>query len=260
MKNILGKAAVAKIHAAITSLFERARVRFFGAKKSREPKRLAISFGRPAEHRENLSLPGIFNAAAAAERMKPNEQLRESLLRIADGYLTVQEEHAKTQVVNAVQSFLLDAEQNKKKTDVKTVLGGELADIMGKVTENVKRIVDTESTKARNSGTIDAVSKIALGLGISDPTVAFIVVRDRFLCDECKRLHLLDDGTTPRVYKLSEVSHGYHKRGSDTPSIAGLHPHCRCSMVSILPGYGFDGGGSIKYISYGHDEYAKQRG
>jgi hypothetical protein len=74
----------------------------------------------------------------------------------------------------------------------------------------------------------------------------------------CRRLHLLDNGKTPRVYKLSEVGHGYHKKGQDDPKLGGLHPHCRCTLVTLMPGFGFDKAGMVKYISRTHDEWAKQ--
>jgi hypothetical protein len=48
-------------------------------------------------------------------------------------------------------------------------------------------------------------------------------------------------GTSP------SLGHGYHKKGEPNPKVGGLHPHCRCTMVTLMPGYGFDAGGMIKF-------------
>lgn len=251
---VLGRKAVRAIHSAVSGLFARAKARFLG----REYGPKEISFGaRPIEHRHDLSLPAIFDASSRSEGMRPNPEVKETLMRVAAGYLDAHEALAKVKVVNAVQSFLNDAAAQGTNTDVKTVLGGQLADLMGKVTTDVKRIVDTESTRARNAGTLDAVTKINTIAGVSDPLVYFVVVRDGLLCSECKRLHLRPDGR-PRVWRLSQVGHGYHKRGDPNPKVSGLHPHCRCSLVTILKGYGFDAAGKLTYIGPDHDEAAWQ--
>jgi hypothetical protein len=141
---------------------------------------------------------------------------------------------------------------------METVLGGELAGLWGKVTADVTRIVDTEATGARNLGTAEGIVKVAASAGESDPNVFFVVVRDLALCDECERLHLLKDSPVPRVWKLSQIASGYHKRGDASPSMGGLHPHCRCTLAYLSRGYGFDGDGGVKFIAFDHDEFARQ--
>jgi hypothetical protein len=86
----------------------------------------------------------------------------------------------------------------------------------------------------------------------------FVPVKDKFLCDECKSIHLLEDGVTPRVFKESEISHDYHKRGETSPSFHNLHPHCRCSLSVTLDGFGFDGNGRVTWIDSAHREYDYQ--
>ena len=68
----------------------------------------------------------------------------------------------------------------------------------------------------------------------------------------------MSDGKTPRVWKLDELSHGYNKKGEDSPSIGGLHPHCRCTLVTLMPGYGFSAGGFVQYKKAGYSEYNAQ--
>jgi hypothetical protein len=114
-----------------------------------------------------------------------------------------------------------------------------LDDVMKEMATHVEAIVDTEASNARNVSLMDGIVRINAARGIDDPVVYFVVVRDNVTCDECIKLHLLKDKRTPRVWKLSEVGQGYHKRGDDHPKIGGLHPHCRCTMVTLLPGFGF---------------------
>ncbi len=252
MRIFLGKQAIAGIHKAIDTLFEKARVRFLGPGFSFGPKTIAF------HTKPDLSLPGLFQHASRLNGFEPNQKLEESVLNTAKGYLDAHQQLAKTKVVHAVQSFLNNAELKKVKTNVETVLGGELIQVMGKVTQDVKKIFMTEPTRAINAGSIDAISKIAGITNTDDPLVYFVVVRDNTLCPECKRLHLMEDGVTPRVWKLSEVNTGYHKKGEESPSMSGLHPHCRCRIASVVTGFGFKNG-KISYISPGFNAWEAQR-
>jgi hypothetical protein len=203
------------------------------------------------------SLPGLYRQAAAEEASKANETTLHGMMKIAEGYLDAERERTKARVLHAVQAYVHtdpDAEE-----DLDEVLGNVLAPIWEEATAAIVKTVDTSATTARNMGTLDGVEQIAAAQGQDDPYVFFVVVRDNDLCEECKRVHHLPDGRTPRVFKLSEVSSGYHKRGDDTPSVSGLHPHCRCSLTSMAKGYGFDAAGFIKFIDLDHDEYAAQR-
>ena len=124
----------------------------------------------------------------------------------------------------------------------------------------MKRIVETEATHTRNVGVLEGISRVNAAAGIEDAHIFFVVVRDSDLCSECKRLHLMEDGKTPRLYRLSEVGAGYHKKGQDDPKIGGLHPNCRCSITTLMPGYGFNSAGLVVYKSRGWDELKHQRG
>lgn len=259
MNFFLGKGAIKAIHDAIGSLFTRAKVRFLG--KSYGPKRLVISATtNPVGYRHDLSLPGIFESSCRIEGMAPRDILREHIVQTAEAYLDATEAKAQAQVIHAVKSFITDAELKGVEVDPHVVLGGELSEIMRKVKGDVERIVATETTRARNLGTVDSITKVNTLIGVPDPIVCFIPVKDQFLCDECKRVHLMPDGVTPRVYRLSEVSAGYHKKGTDTPCMSGLHPRCRCTCVTILPGYGFGKDGKVTYITHGYDIFKEQRG
>lgn len=206
-----------------------------------------------------VSLPSLFEAASAEERVRADARLLEGLLDIADGYIEAQRNQTKARTVKAVEAWLNEAQAEGVKTDLQTVLGGELEQVFGKVTSDMHRIVATEATAARNTGTLDGIVRVNASQGIEDPIVYFVVVRDDSLCAECKRLHLLDDETTPRLWYLSELRHSYHKKGDDAPSLNGEHPHCRCSLVTLMPGYGFDGSGMVEFVAVDHDEMKVQR-
>jgi hypothetical protein len=250
-KTTLGKGAVKIIHAAIDRLFDRLKARVLGG--SWTDKRVYVGVI------PDLTLAGLFRQASIEERNRPNIELLESLLRTADGYIDAQRIATKTKIVHAVESALREAEHKGVDHNMEDALSVELSNVWQGATEGVKKIVDTEATHVRNTGTLDGILKVNAASGIEDPAVFFIVVRDDHLCEECRRLHLLPSGK-PRVWRLSQLGHGYHKRGDESPKIGGLHPHCRCSLGTLLPSYGFDESGMIAYIGPGHDEYKSQHG
>jgi hypothetical protein len=252
----LSRQSVSTIHRAVETVFNRIKSRVLGPDylSSREAK--TIGFG----HREYFSLPGLYQRAAAEEGTTANDTALDGFARITEAYLDAERERAKARVTGAVDSWLRNTYSKKVKTNLETVLEGELARVWGQVTSEVNKIVDSQATTASNLGTLEGIVKVNAASGISDPTMFFIIVRDGHVCDECTRIHLLPNGVTPRAWKLSEISAGHHKRGEDSPSMCGLHPSCRCRPATLLPGYGFNGAGKITYISPGWDEYAAQRG
>lgn len=250
----LTPAAIAAIEAAVDKIFARAKARFSGRVPPNTAKGLILSL------KPHLSIPGLFKLAAKTEGTPANEDLLHGVVKIGMTYLDATQAKAKAKTIQEVQAFITDAHNNGIDTDVETVLGGAIADLWGTVTSDIKRIMETESTIARNVSLMDSITKVNLSAGINDPLVYFVVVRDQTLCSECKRLHVQPDGVTPRVWRMSELGAGYHKKGQPNPKIGGLHPNCRCILLTLLPGYGFDKAGKVTYISPGWNEYANQRG
>jgi hypothetical protein len=253
MKPSIGKSALKLIHSAIDSLFERLRLQILGNKAPMPGKRLYFAY-KPA-----LTLTSIYNSASEEEGVKPHEDTRNHLLAISESYLDAAQAKARAKVSNTIQTYLSEVDKSKK-TDVKSDLGGQLAEVMADVHKDIKRIIETESTIHRNTALSDGIGRNAAAVGVEDPVVFFVVVRDNSLCGSCLSLHMLPNGTTPRVWKMSELQSGYWKRGSDTPSVCGLHPHCRCTLTSLYPGYGFNASGHVTYISPGYSEFNAQRG
>ena len=260
LKFLLPKTAVKAVSQVVSAIFNRARKRFLGQEFG--PK--GIRFGtvlpqRAVEHRLDLSLKGIFDAAARSEGMEPNKKLYESVERGVKDYLEAHEKLATARVLNAVQSYLHDADLGSGKADPDKELGSVLEETFGKVSTDVSAVIDSESNKAKNISTLDAISKISASIGITDPTIYFAGPLDGNTCKECQRLFFLNGTNIPRVWKSSELKSGYFKRGGDCPCVGNLHPHCRHALCSVLLGYGFDKGGSLVYIEPGYDVYAEQR-
>lgn len=242
--------ALATIESGVDELFERLKGRLIHPYMGH--KQLVVGWF------PELSLPGVFEAAARDGGVKPDQQVLERLQAVATRYIDAVKERTKARMLHDVAAFLTEAELQGVKTDVKTVLGGKLSEAWRDVSNQVGKIVDYEVQSSKNLGILDGILKLNHAQGVEDPVVFFVVVNDESLCGECKRLHLLEDGVTPRVWHLSDVGHGYHKKGEENPKMAGLHPHCRCSMATLLEGYGFVAG-RIAYIGPGHDEYEKQQ-
>lgn len=246
----LSPAAVRLISKALDGLFDRIRSHVIGDKPP--GKQLYIAY------RPELTLKGIFDASAEEEGTKPADDTFKVLKQISESYLDATREKMKSKTIKAIQDFLFDASRNKVKTNLATVLGGKLEEVGGEIQRDVRRILETESTVHRNTSIMDAITKTNALAGVEDPVVFFVVVRDQALCEECRKLHMRPDGVTPRVWRMSELGSGYHKRGDPTPKVGGLHPHCRCVLTTLLPGYGFNAAGRVTYIEPGHDEYKRQ--
>jgi hypothetical protein len=251
-KGTLPKGAIKQIHGAVDRVFDRVLARFL--ERPYGDKQIQIGW------KPRATLPSIFRAGADSEQSKADENVLNGLMEVAQGFLDAQRERVKAHTVKTVQSVLREAHLADVDTDLATVLQGQLYDVFGRAEDDVKRILDTEASNARNTGALDGIIKVNAISGIEDPIVYFVVVRDNDLCDECKRLHLLDDEKTPRCYYLSELGHGYHKAGESSPKIGGLHPHCRCTMATLMPGYGFNKAGMVDWIALDHNEIKAQRG
>jgi hypothetical protein len=245
-----GKDQIASI---VEELFDNIALQLIGAiPEIKGKKSLIIS------SRQNYGLPELFVQAMANKPLNSIEaDSLKSFLSSANGYINTLKSKAKTNIAERIDALARDSKlKNTKMTDqeVKDIVSDE----MGKAKSHMKSIAEAEGTKVRNLGTLMNISRLSSQVGDDDPTVYFIVVRDNVTCKECIRLHLNPDGT-PRLWKFSDLSYAYHKRGQDFPSIAGLHNWCRCTLTYLPKNWGFDKKGHIKYISDGHDEYNKKK-
>lgn len=240
---MLSKSKVKKIGAAVDSLFQRVKDYVLGYKTDRK-----ITVG---------VIPEMYKKAVSSGGGTPNDRTLNTIDAIVTGYLSAQKEKTKALIVRDVVSA--HSESERSGTDFHEVLGSKLAETWDKTASDLTRIIDSETQSSKAMGLAEAVTRMAANSGVDDPTVYFVVVRDKVRCKECTRLHLLPDETTPRVWKMSEVGAGFHKKGEDKPCMSGLHPHCRCSLTYLPPGWGFRSG-LLHYVGPNHDEVREQRG
>jgi hypothetical protein len=205
-----------------------------------------------------FSLANIFLQALGNK--EPNhfeKDVLRSILNSSYGHIEGLKNKTSSNVTESVDAIVREARikgEYVTTSRVSEILGAE----MEKAREQIKLIAEAETTKTRNMGYAMDIAGKAKNQDIGDPIVFFVIVRDGVTCKECLRLHMLEDGITPRVWKMSELSMGWHKRGEDRPSACGEHPHCRCSLTQLAPGWGFKAG-FVSFISLDHDEFAKQR-
>ena len=249
---LLSDGARTKIEQQVDGLFDKLLGRFVGP----GPKTMMFEI----THDPILTLPGIFaSATVEGGALSPNKALLSSLLRISTNYVNAIREKTKAKLLNDIESAI-SRTGTEGMAGVMNELEGQLASLWTTVTADIKRVVQTELSGASNQGLHDGILQVSEAMGINDPIIFFVPVRDGLLCDECKKLHLQPDGITPRVWKMSEVSMSYHVKGEDKPSVHELHPNGRCTMTTLLPGFGFNSIGLVAWVSVGHDEYKKQRG
>lgn len=244
------KEALTKI---VEGIFDRIALQLIGDIPSlRNKKRLVIS------SEVNFGLSHLFVQAMANKAPNSLEQgVLKGLLESSNGYIESLKNKTMSNVAERIDGIAREAKLQHRKLseeEIQVVLDDEL----GRAQNHMKTIAEAESTKLRNLGTMMDISRVSASVGDEDPTVFFIVVKDNTTCKECLQLHLMEDQVTPRLYKLSELKQGYHKRGEDKPSAFGLHPHCRCTLTYLTRGFGFDKVGKLKYQEEGFDAYSEQ--
>ena len=238
------------IDAAVDSVFDNLLARLLGG--SFRNKNLFIRIVH------DQTIPGLFENAVNEEGGQVDTDMLGNIIEVAQDYLQKYRSEAKAATKRKIQAVLHDVHTGRvKPEDFRNHVEGELVDLFGKVKAGVHAVVASETQLASTMGTKTAIDQISGALGI-EPIFCFVPVRDKAICEECVRIHLLPDGITPRVFKESEISHDYHVRGSDTPSFHELHPHGRCSLSSILPGFGFDASGRVAWIHPDHREWDYQ--
>lgn len=251
-KFTLGKGAIKAIQQSVIKLFDNLKTRVTGGWG--QSKGISVGFNK------DLTLPALYNSAAREERIKPSPELLDPLIRAATGYVDSLQEATTANIVHNVEAFVKNAHtQNIEDVDFDQLLHGQLMEALGKAKAGVRRIVDTEATGVRNVGTLDGVITVNDAHGIDDPLLIWLCVHDASTCSICLQLHCLPDGITPRVWRLSDVNQGYYQKGDLVPSIKGLHPHDRCILSSVLPGFGPGPDGRIIYIGAEYDAYEAQR-
>ena len=242
-----------QIDKVVGDLFDKAALRFLGPIPKLHHKKITL-----LGFLEGATLATLFIQAMNNRYLNNTEQdVMRGILGGAFGYI----ETLKSKTTNAISERIdgLAREARIAKEPIpEAILNEVIQEELGKARSGMERIAASEATKARNLGSLMDITKKASEVGDKDPTVCFLVIKDNVTCKECLKIHLMPDGN-PRLWKLSELAGGYHKRGEDFPSIMLLHPHCRCTMIMVPQGYGFDKKGFLTFIGIGHDALEEQR-
>lgn len=242
------------IESTVEELFNKLVHGFVGVKP--KSKKMIFTTKTPDETLAHLYVKGLQNKTPS--RMKKN--IAKNMLKTTMGYITSLRDKTKSNVVDKIDSLIKESQMSGEDIDVIKISEALDAE-MGKAKRHFKTIAETEATKIRNTSVAMNIMDVSASIGVDDPTVFFVVVRDGSTCKWCIDNHLLPDKVTPKVFKMSEVKTSYlskEERENGSVSLSGAHPHCRCSLVICNPGFGFKGG-KIAWIGLGHDEYKKQR-
>lgn len=128
----------------------------------------------------------------------------------------------------------------------------DMRDLTGDMTRDWERIAKTEITNVLNAGMVDKIAKQNPDKSPRETYVFKRIINDSHTCPVCRRLHLMPDGVTPRVYRLSDVmSNGTNigKKSSEWDMVIGaVHPNCRCTLSYLSDGYHFDEHGKMVYV------------
>ena len=244
-----GQDALKKV---IEDLFDKIALGFIGEIPELKGKKTLVIGGY-----NNFSLAHLF--VQSMGNKVPNQIERDMLKKLLTnsyGFIESLKKKTKAHIADRIDGLVREAKAKKTKlneSEVQAILDEEFK----KAKSHMASIVEAESTKLRNLGSIVTISRMASEIGDDDPTVFFVVFRDNLTCKECIKLHLTPSGE-PRLWKLSELKQGYHKRGEDFPSAFGLHPHCRCTLTYLTKGFGFEQG-KLKFKSSGYDHFKSQR-
>ncbi|MDE2425717.1 MAG: hypothetical protein KGO96_07405 [Elusimicrobia bacterium] len=199
------------IDSALDSLFNDIKTAFLGPKYGGD-KSLIISFNR------YLSLPGIYEEGNKEEGGIPDLSTLDYLTDISESYLDSAKENAKARLLAKVNSIIEDS-PNLNESDLNQKIEEELGNIFNSMSSKLEQIVSSESQNAKNMGLMNGIVGMNANAGIEDPVVFFVCPPlDNKFCDECRRLHLMPDLTTPRLWYLSELKHDYAKKGDSEPS------------------------------------------
>ena len=256
MISSLSEAARELVEKELDDIFDKLIFSFLGPTAPIKSKSIVFS----VSYNPILSLPGIyFGSMEASGKPAKNLDTLKSTVRIASNYMESLRADSKAKIIHTIETELANYQKGLTEEDFRDSIKESLETVMTKVTRDIKTIVATESTKAKNIAAMEAISQIGKDMEVSDPIVFFAVIKDDRMCKECKRLHLQEDLIIPRVWKLSEIGHDYHKREDNYPKVHGLHPHCRCFLTILPPGYSFNESGRLKYVSFDYDEYSSQR-
>jgi len=238
----------------VENLFDKTALRFLGDHPKLKHKKIPL-LGFEA----GLGLAALFVQSMNNRWLNNIEQ--DVLKGLVDGslsYIEVLKNKTSNDIIQKVDGLAREARISGEKIP-ESELNKAVQEELSKATSHLEMILSSESTKSRNLGMAMDITRAAAIDGERDPIVGFAVIRDDSTCEVCIKLNLMPDGVTPRLYRMSELSAGYYKRGDTKPSLLGNHPRCRCTPFNVPSDWGFTKDGHITFVSAGHDALEEQR-
>lgn len=206
----------------ISAIFERLKHRLLYPLYSLPPE-----FQEKFKHDKLLTMPGLYMSAYATSNpdQKPGKEALKALARVTENYVEEAKQRATERAVSEIDNALSQASSDPGYSYEKE-LNEALLRIFDQAQGETKKVIETELHRAKTiglqEGMIDALEK----QGVDDPTIIAWVRLDQYTCEFCKDFFLLDDGVTPRAYKLSELKSGYLNKKNPEPVLPPVHPNC----------------------------------
>lgn len=243
-----------QIDKVVSDLFDKAALRFLGnIPKFQNKKVMLIGF------EQSSSIANLFIQAMNNRWLNNIENdVLKGVLTGAANYIDILKNKTSNNIIQKLEGLAREARVSNEKI-AESELNKIIEEELTKAKSDLETIALSESTKARNLGMVMDISRAAAVEGDTDPVIAFAGINDGATCKECIRLFLMPDGITPRLWKMSECSAGYFKRGDAFPSILGLHPRCRHTPFMVPSDWGFDKSGHLTFKNIGYDALEKQR-
>ncbi len=210
-----------QIHKLVENLFDKTALRFLGAHPKLKHKKIPL-IGFEA----TIGLAALFVQAMSNKWLNNIEQ--DVLKGLVDGalsYIDNLKNKTSNDIIQKVEGMARRSRISGEKI-VESELNKAVQEELSKATAHLEAIITSEGTKTRNLGMAMDITRAAAINGEKDPIIGFAVIRDASTCEVCIDLNLMPDGVTPRLYRMSELSAGYYKRGDKVPSLVGNHPHC----------------------------------
>jgi hypothetical protein len=251
----LSSAAKERIASIVEDMFSNLAIQLVG-NLPKYQKRKTLFIGQSKN-----SLATLFVQSMSNQRPSELERdLLKGLLDSASNYIDALQSRTKSNIAERLDALVRERNlrnQMVESYDIQTIIAEEMA----KAKSHLIKIAEAESSKIRTMGTAINISKASADVGEKDPTIFFQVLKDGNTCKYCIQNHLEKDGITPKVFKLSQVRHGYlssQDRKDGQVSLALQHPHCRCTLTYIPQGFGFKNG-MVSYISQDHNEFDSRK-
>lgn len=242
-----------RIFQYIDELFDNMSLQLLGETPYLKGKKSILFSSKP-----DLTLAHLFLRNLNETNITPQEEeAMKSLTSKAEEYVHGLRSRTKAQMISKIETYLSE-KASKGKPSSTVDLGKEIGEVLESAKSHFNKIAEYETTHAANLGGAFQIARVGASQGQSDPNCYLAVIHDGKLCEDCKRLHLLDDEITPRIWKLSDISFGYGKKTDQKPTIV-RHNHCRCRLVFLANGFSFENG-QVSFQALGHDEYEAQKG